>query len=322
VAANLKTLLAALFGAAVFSSAAYGQIFPVKPVRLIVGFPAGGGTDTMARLISRKLGEAWPYPLVVENRPGAEGGIATELVAKAPPDGYTLAMISNAHTITPFQRKLAYDPVKDLAPVTLVASTPDLLLVHPSLPVKTLKDLIALAKTRPGELNFGSSGAGTSPYLEMELLQAMAGIRMVHVPYKGSAPAAIDLMGGHIQLMFGAAPPNLPHVKAGKLRALAVSSAQRWPPAPQIPTVSESGLSGFDGGVWYGVLAPAGTPVAIVNKIQADVAAALNAADSKKYFEDTGFSAIANKPQEFVEVIRRDMAKWGRLLGGVEAKKP
>lgn len=275
--------LALMVGTMVLAVSAFGQTFPAKPVRLIVGFPAGGGTDTLARLLSRKLADTWPQALVAENRPGADGAIAAELVAKAPADGYTLAMISNGHTITPFQRQLAYDPLKDFAPVTLVASIPNLLLVHPSLPVKTVKDLVALAKAHPGELSFGSSGTGTSPYLAMELLKSMAGIDMVHVPYKGSSPAVFDLMGGHIQVMFGAISTTLAYVKSGKLVALAVSSPRRWPAVPNLPTVAESGFAGFEASSWYGVLAPAGTPPAIVNKLQADMAAAVNAPDSKKY---------------------------------------
>ena len=319
---RLRVTLALSLGVAVLVPTAFSQTFPTKPVRLVVGFPAGGGTDVLARLISKKLADTWPHALVVENRPGADGAIATELIARAPADGYTLVMITNAHTITPFQRELAYDPIKDFAPVTLVASTPNLLLIHPALPVKSVKDLIALAKKHPGELSFGSSGAGTSPYLAMELFKSMAGIEMVHVPYKGGALAVIDLMGGHIQLMFVAISTSLPHVKAGKLLALAVSSPRRWPAVPELPTVAESGLPGFEASTWYGALAPAGTPPVVVNKLQTDMAAAVNAADSKRYIEDIGFAPIANKPEEFSEVIRRDMAKWGRILRSIGTKKP
>ncbi len=319
---RLRVTLALSLGVAVLVPTAFSQTFPTKPVRLVVGFPAGGGTDVLARLISKKLADTWPHALVVENRPGADGAIATELIARAPADGYTLVMITNAHTITPFQRELAYDPIKDFAPVTLVASTPNLLLIHPALPVKSVKELIALANKRPGELSFGSSGAGTSPYLAMELFKSMAGIEMVHVPYKGGALAVIDLMGGHIQLMFVAISTSLPHVKAGKLLALAVSSPRRWPAVPELPTVAESGLPGFEASTWYGALAPAGTPPVVVNKLQTDMAAAVNAADSKRYIEDIGFAPIANKPEEFSEVIRRDMAKWGRILRSIGTKKP
>jgi tripartite-type tricarboxylate transporter receptor subunit TctC len=295
------------------------QTYPVKPVRLIVGFAAGGGTDTLARVVSKKLADTWPQPLVVENRPGADGAIATELVAKSPPDGYTVVMVSNAHTITPFQRKLAYDPVKDFAPVTLVASTPNLLLVHPTLPVRNVKELVALAKSRPGQLSFGSSGTGTSPYLAMELFKSLTGTNIVHVPYKGSNPAVIDLMGGHIQLMFGAIPTTLLHVKSGRLRAIAISSPKRWPSVPDVPTVSESGLPGFDAATWYGLLAPSGTPTPIVNKLQTDVAGALHHPDVIAYAAEMGFESVGNKPDEFADVIRRDMAKWGKVIRGLGA---
>jgi tripartite-type tricarboxylate transporter receptor subunit TctC len=294
--------------------AAEAQSFPAKPVRFIVGFATGGGTDTLARLVSKKLGEAWPHPLVVENRPGADGSIATDLVAKAPADGYTLVMVSNAHTITPFQRKLPYDPVADFAPVTEVASTPNLLLVHPSLPVKNVKDLVALAKARPDQLSFGSSGTGTSPFLAMELFKSMTGTKIVHVPYKGSSPAVTDLVGGHIQLMFGAVSTTLMHVKSGRLRAIAISSPKRWPAVPNVPTVAESGLPGFEASTWYGALAPAGTPSAIVKKIQGDISNALEQPDVKAYIANSGFEAIGNTPEEFAAVIRRDMAKWGKVL--------
>ena len=318
---GLKALLATISGTVVFASAAFCQTFPSKSVRLVVGFAAGGGTDTIARLISRKLVDTWPHALVVENRPGADGSIATEFVAKAPADGHTLVMVSSAFTITPFQQKLGYDPVKDLAPVTVVALAPDLLLAHPSLPVKTVKELIGLAKARPHQLSFGSSGTGTSPYLSMELFQSMVGIDLVHVPYKGSAPAVIDLIGGHIQILLASIPTTLAHVKSGKLKALAVSSSRRWPSVPELPTMAESGVPGFEAATWFGMLAPAGTPAAIVNKIQADVAAALNAPDSKKFLENTGFAGIANKPEEFGEAIRKEMEKWERIIRSIDARK-
>ena len=316
---RLTALTSAACVALCVAAAASAQSYPAKPVRLIVGFATGGGTDTLARLVSRKLVDAWPQPLVVENRPGADGSIATELVAKSTPDGYTLVMVSNAHTITPFQRKLAYNPVKDFAPVTLVASTPNLLLVHPSLPVRNVKELVALAKARPGQLSFGSSGTGTSPFLAMELFKSMTGTNIVHVPYKGSNPAVIDLVGGHIQLMFGAIPTTLSHVRSGRLRAIAISSPKRWPSVPELPTVAESGLPGFEAATWYGVLAPAGTPAPIVAKLQSDMSAALHQPDVKAVAADQGFETIGNKPEEFGEVIRGDMAKWGKLIRSLGA---
>jgi tripartite-type tricarboxylate transporter receptor subunit TctC len=301
---------------------AMAQTFPAKPVRLIVGFAVGGGTDTIARVIGRKLADTWPYAMVIENRPGADGAIATELVAKSAPDGYTLVMVSNAHTITPFLRNLAYDPVKDFAPVTLTASTPNLLIVHPSLPVRSVRELVALAKTKSGQLTFGSSGTGTSPFLAMELLKSMAGVNIVHVPYKGSNPAVIDLIGGHVQLMFGAIPTVGPHVKSGKLRAIGISSPRRWPGFPEVPLVSDT-LPGFEAATWYGVLAAAGTPLAIVNKLQSDMAGVMQQPDVKVLLAENGFEAVGNKPDEFAQVISRDLQKWGKLMRalGVAAEK-
>jgi len=296
------------------SLGAQAQSYPVKPVRMIVGFATGGGTDTLARMLSRKLAETWPHALVVENRPGADGSIATEIVARSPADGYTLVMITNAHTITPFQRKLNYDPVKDFAPVTLAATTPNLLVVHPSLPVKTVKEFIAFARTHGGQLTFASSGTGTSPFLAMELFKTLTGITIVHVPYKGTGAAVIDLMGGHVQVMFGSVSGTLPFVRSGKLRALGISSPQRWPTLPEIPTVGESGVPGFEASTWYGTLAPAGTPLAVTAKLQTDIAAVLHATDMRKQILDMGFNPVANMPAEFSEVIRNDMARWGKLI--------
>ncbi len=318
--------LAAIFSLTVNANAqtastGSGQAYPAKPVRMVVGFGTGGGTDTLARVLSRKLVDIWPQSLVVENRPGADGSIATEIAAKSPPDGHTLVMVSNAHTITPFQRKLAYDPVKDFATISLIGSNPNLLLLHPSLPAKTLKDLIALAKSRPNEMAFASSGAGTSPYLAMELLKSITGMKLTHVPYKGSGPAVIDLVGGHVQLMFGAVSTTIGQVQNGRLRAVAISSPQRWPALPEIPTVAESGVPGFEASTWYGVLAPAGTPPTIVNKLHTDMVAAITAPDIRKHVVDLGISTIASTPREFADVIQRDMARWGKLIRSLEQQK-
>ena len=224
-------------------------------------------------------------------------------------------MITNAHTITPFQRKLNYDPVKDFAPVTLTASTPNLLVVHPSLPVKTVKEFIAFAKSHAGQLSYGSSGTGTSPYLAMELFKSITGTSIVHVPYKGTGAAVIDLMGGHVQVMFGSVSGTLPHVRAGRMRALGISSPQRWPTLPEIPTVAEAAVPGFETNTWYGLLAPAGTPSTVVSKLQADFAGVLHATDVRKMVLDMGFIAVGNSSVEFSEVIRNDMVRWGKLIG-------
>jgi tripartite-type tricarboxylate transporter receptor subunit TctC len=296
------------------------QDYPVKPVRFIVGFAPGGGTDTLARLAAKRLQEVWGQTFIVENRPGADGSIATEATARAPADGYTILMISNAHTITPFQRKLGYDPINDFAPVTLVASTPNLLLVHPALPVRTVKELVALAKARPGELSFGSSGTGTSPYLAMEHLKQIAGIDMVHVPYKGSAPAVMDLAGGHIQLMFGAVSTVFAQYRSKKLRAIAVSSLTRIAAAPEVPTVAESGFPGFEARTWYGVLAPARTSADIVQKLYTEIGSALRQPEITSYLASAGFDAVGNRPDEFLAVMRADMAKWDKVIRAVKTR--
>jgi len=250
---------------------------------------------------------------VIENKAGADGSIATEAVSQSTPDGYTLVMVSNAHTITPFQRKLGYDPIKDFAPVSLIASTPNLLLVHPSLQVKNIKELITLLKSQPGKYSFGSSGTGTSPYLAMELFKAETSTQINHVPYKGSSQAVVDLIGGHVQLMFGAVPTLEPHVTSGKLRAIAISSPKRLSAFPDLPTVGET-LPGFEAASWYGVLAPSGVPPALVSKIQMDISSALQTSEVKNFIINSGFEVIGNKPKEFAAVIQQDLDKWGKLI--------
>ncbi len=291
----------------------FAQSYPTKPVKLVVGFSVGGGTDTVARSVAKKLSEFWAQPVVIENKAGADGSIATEMVSQSNPDGYTLVMVSNAHTITPFQRKLGYDPVRDFSPVSLIASTPNLLLVHPSLPVKNVKELIALLKSQPGKYSFGSSGTGTSPYLAMELFKIETATQINHVPYKGSSQAVVDLLGGHVQLMFGAVPTLEPHVATGKLRAIAVSSPKRLNAFPDLPTVAES-LPGFEAASWYGILAPVGTPFSLVSKIQNDIANALQTSEVKNFIINSGFDVIGNKPKEFSNVIQQDLEKWGKLI--------
>src|SRR5438034_5972010 len=256
-----RALAAALL--VVAAPVALGQVaYPTKPVRLVVPFPAGGTTDLLARAAAQKLSEAWGQQVIVDNRPGAAGNIGAELVAKAAPDGYTLLMGTvGTHAINAsLYAKMPYDHVKDFAPVILVAGVPNVLVVNPSLPVHSVQELIAYAKANPGKLNFASSGSGTSIHLSGELFKVMTGVQMTHVPYKGSAPALQDLLGGQVQLMFDNLPPSLPQIKAGRLRALAVTSATRAPALPDVPTVAEAGLPGFEASSWFGVLAPAGTP--------------------------------------------------------------
>ncbi len=291
----------------------FAQNYPSKPVKLIVGFSVGGGTDTIARSVAKKLSEFWSQPVVIENKAGADGSIATEIVSQSTPDGYTLVMVSNAHTITPFQRKLGYDPVKDFAPISLIASTPNLLLVHPSLQVKNLKELIALLRSQPGKYSFGSSGTGTSPYLAMELFKIETSTQINHVPYKGSSQAVVDLIGGHVQLMFGAVPTLEPHVESGKLRAIAVSSPKRLMSFPDLPTVAET-IPGFEAASWYGILAPSGVSSSTVSKIQLDISSALQSTEVRNFIINSGFEVIGNKPKEFASVIQHDLEKWGKLI--------
>ncbi len=294
--------------------AAPSGTYPAKAIRVLVGFPPGGGADTLARLIGKHLSQSWGRAFVIENRPGADSTIATELGVKAAPDGYTLIFVTNAHVITPFQRQLPYDPVKDIAPVTLVASGPNFLLVHPSLPANKLKDFIALAKSRPNELSFGSSGTGTSPYLAMALLQTMADIRMVHVPYKGTGFALIDLTSGQIQTLFGAISTALPFVKNQRLRALAVSSRTRIALAPTVPTVAEAALPGFEAATWYGVAAPAGVPADVLQKLHSGIHGVLQLPEARDYMATLGFAPVGDGPKAFADVMRADLVKWERVI--------
>ena len=296
--------------------------YPAKPVRFVVAFPPGGGTDIIARAIAQKLAERIAQQVVVDNRPGAGGNIGTDIVAKSAPDGYTMLMGSagplaiNASLFG----KMPFDPIKDLAPVTLAASTPNVLVVHPSLRVATVKELIALARARPGEINFASSGHGTPAHLAGELFNSMVGVKMVHVPYKGAAPALADLLGGQVQLMFSTMPPALPHVKDGKLRALAVTSAKRSPAAPDIPTLDEIALPGFEANTWHGVVVPAGTPATIVARLNREIVAILHLPDVVERFSSQGAEALGSTPEEFAAYIRSETLKWAKVVRDSGAK--
>ena len=296
--------------------------YPTKPVRVVVPFPAGGTTDILARAASQKLSETWGQQALVDNRPGAGGNIGAELVAKAPPDGYTLLMGTvGTHAInSSLYPKMPYDHVKDFAPVILVAGVPNVLVVHPSLPVNSVQELIAYAKANPGKLNFASSGSGTSIHLSGELFKVMTGVQMTHIPYKGSAPALTDLVGGQVQLMFDNLPSSLAFIKAGKLRALAVTSAQRSPALPDVPTVAESGVPGFEATSWFGLLAPAGTPRDIVAKINADTQKWLASPDAKDKLAAQGAAAAGGSPEDFAKHIQAETAKWARVVKESGAK--
>ena len=284
---------------------------------MVVPYPPGGPLDIMARAIGQKLTEAWSQPVVVDNRAGAGGNIGADLVAKSAPDGYTLLMGAVAtHAINPtLYGKMPYDPVKDFAPVALVAQVPNVLVVHPALPVKSVRQLIELARERPGNLNFGSGSTGSTGHLAGELFKTMAGVQMVHIPYKGGAPAMADLLAGQVQLMFDNLANALPNVKAGRLRALAVTTLARSPAMPELPTIAESGLPGFDLTTWFGVLVPAGTPPEIVAKLNAEIVRALNAKDMRERLEKMGAEPPANNtPEHFAAFIRAEAAKYAKVV--------
>jgi len=296
--------------------------FPTKPVRLVVPFPAGGTTDILARAAAQKLSETLGQQVIVDNRPGAGGNIGAELVAKAQADGYTLLMGTvGTHAINPsLYAKMPYDHVKDFAPVILVAGVPNVLVVNPDLPFKTVADVVAYAKANPGKLNFASSGSGTSIHLSGELFKVMAGVQMTHVPYKGSAPALTDLIGGQVQLMFDNLPSALPQIKGGKLRAVAVTSTTRAAALPDVPTVAESGLPGFESSSWFGILAPAGTPKDIIAKINTDVQKWLSTPEAKEKLLGQGAIAAGGSPDDFAKHIQAETAKWAKVVKESGAK--
>ena len=303
-------------------AAAQAPAYPTKPIRLVVPFPPGGATDILARNVAQKLSETWGQSVVVDNRPGAGGNIGSELVAKAAPDGYTLEMGTvGTHAINAsLYSKMPYDHVKDFAPIILVAGVPNVLVVNPSVPVNSVQELIAYAKANPGKLKFASSGPGTSIHLSGELFKVMAGVQMTHVPYKGSAPALQDLLGGQVQLMFDNLPPSLPQIKAGKLHALAVTSLTRAPALPDVPTIAESGLPGFEASSWFGILAPAGTPPAIIAKVNAEVAKWLASPEGKDKLVAIGANAGGGSPEDFARHIQVETAKWAKVVKESGAK--
>jgi len=307
--------------AALLAGPVGAQSYPVKPVRIVVPFPAAGTTDIVARLIGAELQRMWGQPVIVENRAGAGGTIGTDLVAKAPNDGYTLLMGTvgtqaiNLPLYAQNNNKLPYHPLNDFAPITNVAAVPNVMVVPTGLPVNNVKEFIALAKTRPGSLNMASSGNGTSIHLTGELFKSLTGTYMVHLPYRGSAPALQDLLAGSTQVMFDNLPSALPHIRAGKLKALAVTSRVRSPALPNVPTMEEAaGLQGFDATAWFGLLAPAGTPREIVNKIHNDVAKALENADVRERFAGQGALPVGDTPEQFTAFIRSEIDKWTQVV--------
>jgi tripartite-type tricarboxylate transporter receptor subunit TctC len=307
VAASCVLLLAAL--------AAQARAFPDKPVRLVVPFPAGGSTDIIGRTLGQKLSEIWGQPVVIDNRPGGSTIIGTDLVAKSAPDGYTLLVTTAPFTIVPsLTDELPYDPAKDFEPITLINTTPLVLVVNPSVPANSVKELIALAKAKPGTLNFGSTGSGGSSHLAGELFNAMAGVRIVHVPYKGNAPALGDLVGGHVDIAFNGLTSAMPLIKAGKLRPLAVTSLTRAGALPQMPTLDETGLKGFQAVAWNGLSAPARTPKELIARINADVLKVLHSPELVERLKAEGSDPVGNSPEQFAAFVRDETAKWSKVI--------
>jgi tripartite-type tricarboxylate transporter receptor subunit TctC len=317
---------AARYGALAFALfcggyAAAQQPYPAKPVRMIVPFAPGGGTDTLGRLLALKLGEIWNVSVVVENRPGAGSTVGTDLAARAAPDGYTLGVTSMSHAINAtLYRKLPYDTIRDFEFIVLTVRVPNVLVVHPSVPAKSVKELVALAKARPGDLSFSSSGVGGVSHLSAEVFAATAGIRMLHVPYKGAGPAMIALVSGESQVMMATVPVLLPQMKAQRVRALAISSLERSPLLPDLPTIAESGYPGFETDSWYGILAPKGTPRAIVQKVNADANRALESPDLKAALAKQGAQPAGGTPEQFERFLQAETAKWRKAI--LAAKVP
>lgn len=294
----------------------FAQQYPAKPIRFIVPFAPGGGVDLIGRTIAQKLNEAWGQPVVVDNRGGGGGNIGTDMVAKAPPDGYTLLMgyVGNL-AINPFLfKKLPYDPVRDFAPVTLAATAPNVLVAHPSVAAGSVKELVALAKSRPAGLNYASAGNGTVGHMVAELFKTVTHINIIHIPYKGNGPALVDILGGQVQLMFSAPGAVLAHIKAGRLKGLAVASATRPAGLGDIPTFAEAGYPAVEATAWYGVLTSAGTPQPIIGKLNREIVRIMQLPDVKERLAIHGYEAAANAPHAFAQMIKTDLAKWQKVV--------
>ena len=303
------------------ASTGSGQAWPTKPIRVIVSVPAGGTPDVIARMVTPGLSAILGQQLVVDNRGGAGGLIAAELVARAAPDGYTLFFSSSgALTILPHMQKTPYDAQRAFVPVSLVCIGPFLLITHPSVPVKTLKDLIALAQAQPGKFNYASAGNGVPNHLAMELFKNMAGVNITHVPYKGAPQAVTDVMGGSMHMMLNSIPPVIQQIKAGRLRLLGISSARRSPQLPDVPTISEAGVPGYEFITWFGMLAPAGMPKDIIARLHGALVKVVNAPDAKSQFEKLGYDAVGGSPDEFAAYIRAEYEKYGKIIKLIGAK--
>jgi tripartite-type tricarboxylate transporter receptor subunit TctC len=315
---NLRTLLGASIGAMILlhTAGALAQGWPAKPIRLMVPFPPGGSTDIVARIVAQKLSERLGQPMVIENRGGAGGTIGTALVAKSAPDGYNLGVASTStHVVAPgVYAKLEYDPVKDFAPVGLMAISPYLLVVNPSVPAKSVRELVALAKAQPGKLNYASAGVGSTTQLAMEMLKAASGTYMLHIPYNGNGPAGTAVIGGQVEILFGSLPALLPHAKSGRARALAVGTPKRSPSLPDVPTVAESGYPGFDASLWLAIVAPAGMPQPIVERLNREIVAIVTAADTREAFDKAGTEPLTGTPADLAALIRDGLPKYAQII--------
>jgi tripartite-type tricarboxylate transporter receptor subunit TctC len=308
--------LIGIFSLAVFALGAQAQSYPSKPIRIVCPFPPGGAVDIASRSVAQALTQQLGHPVTVDNRPGAGGNIGAEIVAKSAPDGYTLLMTtSGIMAINPaLYSKIPFDPLKDFAPVSIVVSLNNVLVVNPALPYKSVKEVIAAAKAQPGKLTYASSGNGTSIHLSGELFKSMTGVDMLHIPYKGSAPAVTDLLAGQVNMMFDNIPSSLPHIKAGKLRALAVTGSKRSPLLPDLPTIAEAGVPGYDSYVWFGVVAPAGTPPEIVKRLNAELAKAAETPEFRDRLTGQGYDVLSTTPEQMADSIRSELTKWGKVV--------
>jgi tripartite-type tricarboxylate transporter receptor subunit TctC len=308
------TALLLVSPASVAKTDADAKPYPSKPVRIIVPAAPGGGTDLVARLIAQRLTDRWGHTVIVENRPGAGGVTGADMVAKGSADGYTLLMNTAGHTITPAITKVPWDPIRDFAPITMVTSQPYMLVVHPSVAAKSAQELVALARAKPGQLNYASSGAGGPVHLATELFKTMTGTDLVHIPYKGVGPAQTELIGGQVQMMFTGILPGMPHVKTGKLRALAVTSAVRSGAVPELPTVAETVAPGYEVLNWFGLLGPAATPPAVIQRVHTDVSAILRSPDMAERMQAEGLRPGGNTPEQFNAQLKTELAKWARVV--------
>ena len=309
--------------AALASITAFAADFPAKPVRLITPFPPGGSVDLVARLLGADLAKAWAQQVVVDNRAGASGNIGTELAKNAAPDGYALLVNTLPFVTNQFAySKVPYDPVADFAPVSLLSSVASVLVSHPALPVNSMKDLVALARARPGQLNYPSAGVGSSSHLAGELLAILTGIRIVHIPYKGGGPAMIDTISGEMHMMFATMPAAMPHVKSERVRPVAVTTARRSQTLPALPTIAETGIKGYEASTWYGVLAPAKTPRAVVERLHGEIVKMLAAPEIRERLGAQGFEPAGNTPEEFATYTKSEIAKWGKVIraAGIKAE--